>query len=464
VCSFKEKQPLKTTPFHLAKIALVTLILASAAVLPNEIQAAEPVQLRVELDRSVLPSDVGETAVVKISIDGLRIERPEARPPVNLALVIDRSGSMSGERIIQARAAAIEAVRRLSGNDIVSIIAFDKTVQTLVPATRAADRRDIEQIIGRIQPGGSTALYSGVEEGAGQIRENIGKPGYTHRVILLSDGQANVGPDTPKALGELGAKLAGERISVSTIGLGLGYDEDLMTRLALKSDGNTYFAQNADALSDIFKTELGDVLNVVAREVKIIIRFSDGVRPLRFVGREGVINGQHAELSISQIYGGQEKFALVEVGIPAAKDNENRDIATASVTFEDACTQEKRTQNAAARVRFSADKAVVVQSANHKVQTDYAEAVIAVAKDEAIVLSDANKQKEAAAHLRKTADTVRKIGETYNNTDVVEIGQTNAKFSEEMEREGISTAQRKSIRTENAQKANQQGKFSSHGK
>ncbi|MDR1064605.1 MAG: VWA domain-containing protein [Azoarcus sp.] len=439
---------------------LAAFALAGAAVLPNQpLHAAEPVQLRVELDRGVLSSAAKETAVVKISLAGLHIERPEMRPPVNLALVIDRSGSMGGEKIEQARTAAIEAVRRLSGDDIVSVVAFDDKVKTLVPATRAAAQRDkIERAIQRIEDGGNTALYAGVVEGARQLRENLGKSGYTHRVILLSDGQANVGPSSADKLGKLGAKLAGERIAVSTIGLGLGYDEDLMARLALKSEGNTYFAKNAAALSDIFRTELGDVLNVVAREVKIIIRFPDGVRPLRFIGREGAIRGQNAELTIGQIYGGQEKFALVEAEVSTAKDGESREIAAVSATFEDARTQEKFTQNAAARVRFSADKAAVVQSANHKVQADYAEAAVAAAKDEAIKFSDAGQQDAAAARLRKTVDTMQKLGETYGNDAVVEISKENAALATQIKRDGIDNAQRKTLRASSTQTVNQQGK------
>jgi Ca-activated chloride channel family protein len=450
---------MKTSAF--LHIALAALMLASLTVLPNRLQAAESVQLRVELDRGVLPVDEKETAVVKISLDGLRVVRPEARPPVNVALVIDRSGSMDGEKIVQARAAAIEAVRRLSGKDIVSVVAFNSGVETLVPATRVDARRDIERIIGRIRANGGTALHGGVVAGAAQIREYLAKPGYTHRVILLSDGQANIGPSSANELGQLGVKLVREGISVSTIGLGLGYDEDLMTRLALKSDGNTYFAKNAAALPEIFNTELGDVLSVVARNVNIIIQFPDGVRPLRFLGREGNIKGQRAELRVNQLYGGQEKFALIEIEIPVAKDQESRELATASITFEDAVTQEKRAQKAAVSARFSANKADVIQSANHKVQADYAEALIVTAQDEAITLADEGKQKDAAERLRATTSTVQKLGETYGNERASAIAQENAALSKRIEEEGIDNSERKQMRTKNAQSLNQQGSKSS---
>ena len=200
---------------------------------------APAVSLRVDLDRSILAADTTEKAIVKICLDGVRLPRPEARQPVNLSIVLDRSGSMSGERIERAKEAAIEAVSRLAPDDILSLVVYDNNADTLIPARRVGAGREIEAIIRSIRVGGSTALYAGVNQGASELRKNIEDRRYVHRIILLSDGQANQGPSTPDELGRLGAALVKEGISVTTIGVGLGYNEDLMTRLALRSDGNT---------------------------------------------------------------------------------------------------------------------------------------------------------------------------------------------------------------------------------
>src|SRR5688572_9568309 len=98
--------------------------LFTAASLVSSATAADPVQLRIDVDRTVLPADRMEKAIVKIALDGVKLPRRELRPPVNLALVIDRSGSMSGDKIEKARQAALEAVRQLAPDDIVSIIAY----------------------------------------------------------------------------------------------------------------------------------------------------------------------------------------------------------------------------------------------------------------------------------------------------------------------------------------------------
>jgi Ca-activated chloride channel family protein len=418
--------------------------------------AAESVRLRVDVDRAILPAETTEKAIVKIALDGLRLPRRELRPPVNLAIVIDKSGSMAGDKIAKARQAALEAVRRLAPDDIVSLVAYFDQVHTLVPAMRVGDGEHLEMCIRGISAGGGTALFGGVTQGASEVRKHLDDGRYVNRVILLSDGMANVGPSSPDELGRLGTSLMKEGISVTTIGLGLGFNEDLMTRLAQRSDGNTYFVEESADLPRIFAAELGDVLNVVARRVIIEIEFPDHVRPRCFVGREGTIRGQRAELTLNQLYGGQEKFALVEVEVLPNRAGAEVEIARARVSYEDAINQRPATLTAKRTVQFSASRATVVSSANHKVQEDYAANAMAVAKDEAVALVDANRRDEAAAKLRAKADELRQVGETYANLSVRDMAVAAAPEADILEREGLSNSKRKAYRAENAQVRNQQ--------
>lgn len=450
--------------FSLAAIGLAALALASLnsiAFGARSESATEPVRLSVEVDRGILPSDSREKAIVKIRLDSMRLPRRDRRPPVNLALVIDRSGSMGGEKIAKAREAALEAVRRLSPDDIVALVVYDTNVQTLVPAQRVGDGRRLETAIYDIEAQGNTALHGGVTRGAAEVRRHIEDGRYVNRVILLSDGLANVGPSSPEELGRLGASLMKEGISVTTVGLGLGYNEDLMTRLAERSDGNTYFVESSDDLPRIFAAELGDVLNVVARRVIIEIDFPEGVRPLRFVGRDGSIRGQKAGLTLNQLYGGQEKFALIEVEVSPEKAGVERELASATVNYEDALNQRSATLTAKRKVQFSASKAAVVKSADHQVQADYAANVMALAKDEAVALVDSNRRAEAAGVLRQRAQELRTMGEAYSNSAVRELAAPAAPEADRLEREGLGASERKAYRADSAQTKNQQTNGSS---
>jgi Ca-activated chloride channel family protein len=404
----------------------------------------------MELDREILPAGTRDTAVIKVAIDGARLARAETRPPVNLCIVLDRSGSMSGGKIAQAKNAAIEALNHLSPDDIFSLVIFDDRIDTLIPAARIGGNiRALENRIRQITARGNTALFDGVSRGASELRENIGDSRCTHRIVLLSDGQANVGPSSSGELGRLGAALMKEGISVTTIGLGLGYDEDIMARLALTSDGNTYFAENSRDLVKIFDAELGDVLGIVARKAVVTIEFPEGVRPLRFVGREGSIRGQNAELTLNQIYGGQEKYALIEIEISPVGAGSEREIARAKLAFEDAVANTSVTLSATSRARFSADSSVVVKSANHQLQTDYAANRFAEARDKAIAFADAGNISAASDFLNTEAIRMREYSIFYSNGGVRNLANVNMGDAAKIRNRGISNVDRKNFRTDN---------------
>ena len=440
------------TTFHTTAKTFLTLAAASLlSVAAFSAPPTPPITLRIELDRSVLPADTTDRAIVKVAIDGRRLPRAEARPPVNLCIVLDRSGSMQGEKLEQAKRAAIEALNHLGEGDIFSLVIFDDKIETLFPGTRidkAGTRNVIESYIRQITARGSTALFGGLSQGAAEIRKYIENSGYSHRIILLSDGKANVGPDFAADFGRLGAALMKEGISVTTVGLGLGYDEDIMTRLALKSDGNTYFVEDARDLARIFDAELGDVLNIVARRAVVTIEFPEGVRPIRFVGREGSIRGQNAELTLNQIYGGQEKFALIEVETPRARAGTEREIARAQVVFEDALANKSASLDATSRARFSDDKSVVIKSGNSAVQTNYAENRFAEAKDKAVALADAGKTAEAAQAIQDEVVQMSAFSVSTGNAAVGKLATDNRADAAKIATEGIGNADRKNYRAQ----------------
>ena len=286
----------------------------------SSLLSANQVKLNVAMAKPFLEAGQKQTAFFKIGLTGFDIQKDADRTPVNVAIVLDRSGSMSGQKLEHAKQAAIQAVDRLSNEDIVSVITYNHTVNVLIPATKISDKNKINQQIRSIQSGGNTALFAGISKGAAEVRKFLDKD-RVNRVILLSDGKANSGPSSPKALGDLGASLIKEGISVTTLGLGDGYNEDLMNQLARRSDGNHTFIESPTQLVKIFNAEFGDILSVVAQEVAIEVECADGIRPIRVLNREAEISGNNIVTHLNQIYSLQEKYLLVEVEVLPLQQN-----------------------------------------------------------------------------------------------------------------------------------------------
>ncbi|MHC5165505.1 MAG: vWA domain-containing protein [Planctomycetota bacterium] len=369
------------------------------ALLATSVGFAQTVTLNVESDRGVFLAGQKQTAFVRIGLTGCPIETVGERTPVNVALVIDKSGSMnSGGKIQAAKEAAILALHRLKPNDIVSVVLYDSDVDVLVDATKMTNRDRIIRKIRGINAGGSTALYAGVQTGADEVRKFLSSR-RVNRVVLLSDGLANVGPDSPKALGKLGADLVDEGISVTTIGLGTGYNEDLMSRLAFKSDGGHYFCEDADELAAVFDDEFGRALSVVAQEVTIEIICGEDMRPVRLLGREGTIKGRTVTLDMNHIYSEHEKYTILEVEIPPQKIDKIRELALVRVNYEDMKTNKQTKDGKAVEIRFSDSQAKADGSLNKRVRADVVEQIAIENNEKALALRDKGKVAEAKAEL-----------------------------------------------------------------
>ena len=416
--------------------------------------SAAQVGLDVGLGNPTLMAGQKHTTYVKVSLTGFEWKRPADRPAVNIAIVIDKSGSMSGEKIRKAKEAAIIAVDRLGGKDIVSVVAYDHNIRVLVPATKVSDKNAIRNGINQLSAGGNTALFGGVSKGSSELRKFLDKK-RVNRVILISDGLANVGPSSPKQLGELGASLIKEGISVTTVGLGLGYNEDLMTQLARRSDGNHYFAENATDLARIFKGELGDVLSVCAQEVTITIKCAANIRPVRVIGRDADITGQNVTTVLNQLYSGQEKYVMLEVEVPSTPQDKVLKIASVTVTYANMAnkTAEKLTSTVSAR--FTKSKELVKKNVNRKVMIDVVAQVAADNNKKATALRDAGKIKEAKKALLDNDGYLQYNATKYNSVKLRIQGTVNIGQAEGLE-DGKWNRTRKGMRSHQNSMTNQQ--------
>jgi Ca-activated chloride channel homolog len=376
---------------------------------------ADTVNRQLTLDASlstpVIHRDRTQTVYLRIGLTGFDLEPSWKRAPVNMGLVIDRSGSMGSEgKLEKAKEAAIMVIRRLDREDIVSVVMYDSMIQVLVPATKVRDKEYLIDQIRRIGPGGSTALYGGVQAGAEEMRKFL-SGGRVNRMLLLSDGLANVGPQSPGELGNLGSRLIHDGISVTTIGLGLGYNEDLMSQLAYRSDGSHYFAEEAQDLAKVFDQELGRALSAVAQGVTIHIRCEPGVRPVRILGRDGRIDGMEVFIPIQQIFSRHERYAIVELEVPglapvAAQDY--RSVAAVDVGYDNLATQQKDRIESKLIVTYTASDSMVEEKTNKKVMIDVVRQIATENSEKAVALRDQGQVQEAEQALRHNSEYLYK--------------------------------------------------------
>jgi Ca-activated chloride channel homolog len=192
------------------------------------------------------------------------------RLPLNLSLVLDRSGSMYGGKLEAARAAAALLVRRLATTDVVSVVAYDDEVETVAPPATGEAQADLPRRIEAIETGGSTNLSGGWLRGRELVAQHRLDQGV-NRVILLTDGLANAGITDPQRLTGLAAQGKAAGTTTTTIGFGEDYDERLLRAMADAGGGNTYYIENADQAASIFADELQGLLELGAQNIAVLV-------------------------------------------------------------------------------------------------------------------------------------------------------------------------------------------------
>src|SRR5215470_7156124 len=320
-------------PYRTVAVLSMIAALLPATLLPFTAAAADkPVRLEARLAQPVMKTGEMQKNYLRVALNGCERKHSNERPPVNVAFVIDRSGSMQGARIAQAREAAIMAINRLDRSDIASVVIFDDKVDVLIPSQPLDDRAKFAERIRQISTRGSTAIHAGVMEGAREVRK-FKDPKRLNRIVLLSDGQANVGPSLPGDFAQLGRELLDDGISVSTIGLGLDYNEDLMLQLARASDGNHAFASAPNDLIQIFNREFDDVLAACAQTVSIDVELQPGVKVVRALSREGSVEDARARFNLNQVYAATEHYVLLELEFDGKAAADEQDFGRVHVAY-----------------------------------------------------------------------------------------------------------------------------------
>jgi Ca-activated chloride channel family protein len=250
-------------------------------------------------------------------------EQPPAqqkqRPGLNLALVIDRSGSMAGTKLSYARKAARFLAGELTERDRLAIVTFDDGVDVLVPSQPVRDPLLFISAINTINAGGCTALFDGWLAGATQVANQL-DPAGLNRVLLLSDGQANEGLTDADAIAAKVEGLTQRGISTSAFGLGSGFDEDLMGAIASAGDGTLAQIESPKQLADLYASELQGLASTLGRKVSLGIRAKHGAELVDVLNDLPLTSAGNFQLP--NLRYGQELSIGVRLQLPAWAPNQ----------------------------------------------------------------------------------------------------------------------------------------------
>jgi Ca-activated chloride channel family protein len=276
--------------------------------------------IRTTWDRPVVPTEGGPAVLLTHIVTGMPPDLERDRPPMDVAFVIDRSGSMSGEPLALVKEAVIEALRILTERDRIALVSFDDRVRVwhgLAPLTET-QRQLTAHLVRGITPGGSTNLNSGWLQGCQQLMHEF-RPGErrVRRVILLTDGRANAGETHPQRLTGYATQWREQGIATTTIGVADHFDEDLLATLAEHGGGNFHFARHPRDFEGIFTRETSELSRVVAIAPNLQLTLGEGMTAELLNTFPYEVRGADLRVDLRDLLAGDDLMLVMEIHVPA---------------------------------------------------------------------------------------------------------------------------------------------------
>jgi Ca-activated chloride channel homolog len=377
--------------------ALAALALSTVPVWAGQLGA------RVAVDRPVVTQGKNQVVYVLVNLDAMDDEIPvSARPPLNISLVLDRSGSMADAgKIDYLKKAARMAVDRLNERDTLSIVEYDDAITVMVEPTRVSNPREFHNLINELSPRGSTNLAGGLDQGveeAIQARNGVAQGSSTiSRVILMSDGLANAGVTDPNQIRQMVRNAKAKGIRVSTMGLGRDYDEDLMQDVAENGGGRYYYIEHPTQMARIFEEELATLFRTSAKDCEIIFNGRSNVRKAEIVGFDTVA-ASTLKQPLEDFYAGEKRAVLLRLEVEAGQTGA-LDLGEVKVNYRSVKDQAAKTFTSAVQVSVTTDAAAADRAVNKPVAVEAALAETERAQKAQVKLFEAGRTEEAARNM-----------------------------------------------------------------
>jgi len=277
------------------------------------------VSLSGALDRTtVMRGDNGLTRLeLVMAADAVERNASEGRRPTDLVIILDRSGSMDGRKMSDARASVHELLSQLGPHDRFALVAYSDSASLAIPLTAVGSRARAhwEEVVAGITPDGGTNMASGLDLALGVVESNR-SGAHVPRVILISDGLANVGDASPEGLTGRARRAARGEYMLSTVGIGADFNEYLMSAIADAGTGNYYYVQSSDSLGEIFAREFDGARTTVADGLAVRIEPGPGVRVVEAAGYPLEHDGAAVVFRPGALFAGQERRVWLTLDVP----------------------------------------------------------------------------------------------------------------------------------------------------
>lgn len=280
--------------------------------------SASPLHLQVEGDQALIAREAPTQRVVEVVIRAPETSsEAQQRIPLNLALVLDRSGSMSGEKLHYVKRTAAYLIETLTETDQLALVVYDDHVEVLSPGfpLTPAQRQHLLTELSRVESRGSTNLAGGWLAGCEMVAQ-ASTQAHLNRVLLLTDGLANVGITDPVELAYHAHELARRGISTSTFGVGLDFNEHLLERMATEGDGNFHFIESPQDIPHLFAREFKELLKITAREVELTVDIPNGVTVNVCGGWRHSLEDGRLRLTVGSLAAGRTQELYLEIITP----------------------------------------------------------------------------------------------------------------------------------------------------
>ncbi|HTE52702.1 MAG TPA: VWA domain-containing protein [Kofleriaceae bacterium] len=348
-----------------------------------------------------------------LGADALAIAGP--RQPLNLALVIDRSGSMEQEgKLARAQEAALRLIERLGGIDRIALVQYDDTAQTLVPSIAADSegKARLRAAVAGLRPGGATNLHGGLSLGRDEVQRQMA-PGQVSRVILLSDGLANAGESNPTVIADAARAAADQGVRITAVGVGIDYNEDLMEAIAESGRGRYYYVRDAAGLEPVLAGELTSAQTTVAAQVELRLRPAcAGVEIGEVFGYESRRDGDTLVVPLADLAGGDARRLVVALKVPDRVAG-RQSALVAELSYRDAITGDAKTATIPLALDVTDDYLAAEKSVDAEVMALVLKAQAADSVRQAARAYEKGDVAGAATLLRDTRKQVEQEGGRY---------------------------------------------------